>query len=227
MAAPTRVPEVIEVDLAEIAQNPNHARATPASIVRNLNEMQSHISWREKQEKKKGRDAQVAARVARMISTVVHGDGKSACNLQAMVQLFRRFCPHVTAEMLWIVTTCDPEDEEYLYTRLADRVHEVNADNMTQTKFMELAETILEDVSMDVQEKAIQEHVTALGRGSPRGKPPDSIPVHRAQAQVNSETSGPGQVGGTGARPIFGPEPPPGLIEQLRAAESKVRTESK
>ena len=42
-----------------------------------------------------------------------------------------------------------------------------------------------------------------------------------AQTQANPATHGPGHDDGTRSRPVFGPEPPPGLIEELRAAEHR------
>jgi len=162
----------IPIPLEIIAQNPHHAPATPESILRNLNDMQSHTMWCENQATKLGRDSAVAARVARIISSVV--DGESADGLNFMVRQFRHFCPRVTAEMLWIVTTCDPEDEDYLYAKLADRSLEVNAVDMSQEEFMEVAERILREVSMEIQEQSLQEHVTSLGRGAPPWRPADS-----------------------------------------------------
>ena len=91
-----------DIALESIAQNPYHAPATPESILRNLNDMRSHTMWCENQATKLGRDSAVAARVARVISSVV--DGESADGLNFTVRQFRHFCPRVTAEMLWIVT---------------------------------------------------------------------------------------------------------------------------
>ena len=161
-----------KIGLRSIAQNPCHAPATPDSILRNLHEMRDHVLWCEAQATKLGRDPAVAARVARIISSGV--EGESADGLNFMVQQFRNLCPHVTAEMLWIVTTCDPEDEHCLYAWLADRTHAVKADDMSQERFMEVAERILREVAMQIQEHGFQEHLTTIGRGAPRWRPADS-----------------------------------------------------
>jgi len=161
-----------DIALESIAQNPYHAPATPDSILRNLNDMQNHRMWCESQATKLGRDPAVADRVARIISAGIAGERAEGLNF--MVEEFRILCPRVTAEMLWIITTCDPEDEQCLYAWLADRTHAVKADDVSQEKFMEVAERILREVAMEIAEHGFQEHWTSIVRGDPRWRPAPS-----------------------------------------------------
>ena len=152
-----------DISLGSIAQNPYHAPATPDSILRNLNDMQNHRMWCEAQASKLGRDAAVADRVADIISAGIAGENAETLNF--MVEKFRTHCPHVTAEMCWIITTCDPEDEQRLFRWLANRAQAVKADDMTQEKFPQMAEEILRKVALDIAHQAFEEQRRSFERG--------------------------------------------------------------
>ena len=113
----------------------------------------------------------MADKVARVISVEVGAGGWEELSL--MVHSVRPHCPHVTAEMMWIVTTCDPEDEHVPYGTLANRELQVEAGDMTQQMFMEAAERILREVRMQIHEHGWYEYTSSL-RSSIPGRPGDS-----------------------------------------------------
>jgi len=85
----------------------------------------------------------------------------------------RRHCPDVTEEMIWILTSCDPEDEDALYDMLASRSHELHAGDMRKRQFKEAAKLILLEVRSEMQERGREQYFASL-RSSTHGGPGDT-----------------------------------------------------
>ena len=51
--------------------------------------------------------------------------------------------PGVTAEMIWILTSCDPEDEDALYDVLEDRTKELHTGVWSERKLNQAAAKVL------------------------------------------------------------------------------------
>ena len=138
------------IPLWSIAQKPNHAPADENTVPANLREMQNHAKWCETNFEKWMAAQQspvapgpedhedVAELVARLMSAGLKG--KSGNELREMSEALRSCNEQVTAEMMWIIMTCDPEDEQSLFCCLANLAREKMAISMNEQAFEEASE---------------------------------------------------------------------------------------
>ena len=141
---------LMEVPLDSIKQNPFHAPATDESVLKNIKDMRSHTAWCEKQAAKRGHRPTSGKTVARLLSAGVksrHGKG-----LREMVRRAERDSPGVTAEMMWIITTCDPEGEDALYDVLEDRTREFHVGVWSERKINQAAAKVLAETRVQFSE---------------------------------------------------------------------------
>jgi len=141
------------IPLDQIAFNPHHAPALPETILMTLREMKNHETWC-RTNFEKWMDAQhspgaprpeehrsLAQTVARVMSAGLKG--KSGDKYRQMVEAFQELNPEVTSEMMWIIMACDVEDEQTLFSFLANLVREKLSINLDEQAFEAASETIL------------------------------------------------------------------------------------
>jgi len=135
------------IPLSLIAQNPNHAQANKDTLLENVREMQNHEQWCEKWWQQSPlapgpKDHEdVAELVARLMSAGLNGELRN--KLRAMATALRPINEQVSAEMMWIMMTCDPEDEQYLFCCLATLARKKMAISMDEDAFKEASVEIL------------------------------------------------------------------------------------
>jgi len=143
------------IPLWSIRPNPNHAPASPETIQENLRAMKNHALWCRTHFEKWMAAQQspvapgpedredVADLVARVMSAGLKG--KSGEAFREMARAFRSLkgLGRVTAEMTWIIVTCDPDDEQFLFCLVANLAREKMAISMNEPAFEKASEQIL------------------------------------------------------------------------------------
>jgi len=165
--------------LFHIAQNPNHAPADQGTVLANLREMQSHAKWCQTNFEKwmAAQQSPVAPRpeehrflaqtVARLMSVGLKGE--SGKKFREMAEAFRPHNLQVTAEMMWIIMACDPEDEHSLFSFLANLAREKLAICMDEQAFEEASRTILIEAGEKMEAAMILQLSQRVGRHDSAG----------------------------------------------------------
>ena len=132
------------VPLGSIKENPFHAPATDESVLKNIKDMGSQLAAKRCHSPTSGKI------VARLLSAGVksrYGKG-----LREMARRAKRDASRVTAEMMWIVTTSDPEGEDALYDVIKDRARELHIAVWSERTLNQAAAKVLEKTRNEFSE---------------------------------------------------------------------------
>jgi len=136
-----------------LAPNPHHAPADSETLLANLREMQDHAHWCQIHSEKwmaaqqspvaprPDEHRSLAATVARLMSVGLKGE--SGNKFRELAKAISPHNPQVSAEMMWIIMACDAEDEQSLFSFLANLAREKLAINLDEQAFEEASQTIL------------------------------------------------------------------------------------